>query len=59
MLFRRLEFERNTATVRASLDEATFAAAWAAGQAMLLEQVIADALQLEPAPAEVLSVGVS
>jgi tetratricopeptide (TPR) repeat protein len=32
------------ATVRAQLDDATFAAAWAAGQAMTLDQAIAEAL---------------
>lgn len=36
--------EHFVATVRAQLDEATFAAAWAAGQALTLEQAIAEAL---------------
>jgi hypothetical protein len=31
---------------RAQLDEATFAAAWAEGRAMPLDQVVADALSL-------------
>jgi hypothetical protein len=36
--------EHLIAAVRAHLDEATFAAAWAAGQALTLEQAIAEAL---------------
>ena len=36
--------EHFVATVRAQLDEATFAAAWAEGQALTLEQAIAEAL---------------
>ena len=38
------DYERQVATVRAQLDEATFAAAWAAGRALPLEQAIAEAL---------------
>ncbi len=41
----RAEYDRNLATIRAQLDDATFAAAWAAGQALPLEQAIAEALQ--------------
>jgi predicted ATPase/class 3 adenylate cyclase len=41
----RIEWERNVVTARAQLDEATFAAAWAAGQAMTPEQAIAYALE--------------
>src|SRR5207253_449614 len=41
----RMEYERNVTFVRAALDEATFAAAWAAGQAMSLEQATAAALE--------------
>jgi tetratricopeptide (TPR) repeat protein len=37
-------FERDLAYTRAQLDEATFAAAWAAGRAMPLEQAVAEAL---------------
>jgi predicted ATPase/class 3 adenylate cyclase/DNA-binding CsgD family transcriptional regulator len=44
----RAPYERDVAAVRAQLDEATFAAAWAAGRALQLEQVIACAL--EPVP---------
>ena len=42
------DYERSVAAVRAQLDEATFAAAWAAGHALTLEQAIAEAL--EPLP---------
>jgi hypothetical protein len=38
------ERAKATDVARAALGEATFAAAWAAGQAMTLEQAIADAL---------------
>jgi predicted ATPase/DNA-binding SARP family transcriptional activator len=40
----RADYEHIVATVRAQLDEATFAAAWAEGRAMTLEQAIAYAL---------------
>jgi hypothetical protein len=40
----RADYDRDFAAVRAQLDEATFAAAWAAGQAMPLKQAIAEAL---------------
>jgi tetratricopeptide (TPR) repeat protein len=40
------EFERHVATVRAALGEEAFAAAWAKGQAMPLEQAIAEALAI-------------
>ncbi len=40
----RTAFDRNLETVRAELDETTFAAAWSAGEAMPLEQAIALAL---------------
>jgi predicted ATPase/class 3 adenylate cyclase len=40
----RAEWDRDVATVRAQLDAATFAAAWAAGRAMPLEQVIVEVL---------------
>jgi ATP/maltotriose-dependent transcriptional regulator MalT len=36
--------KRDIATVHAQLDDASFAAAWAAGQALTLEQAIAEAL---------------
>jgi hypothetical protein len=45
-LFHQLEFERNIAAARAKLDEAAFAAAWAAGRALSLDQAIAEALGL-------------
>ena len=37
-------YNRIVATVRAQLDERTYAAAWAAGRALTLEQAIAYAL---------------
>jgi hypothetical protein len=40
----RADYERAVAVTRAQLDEATFAAAWAAGRAITLEQVIVAAL---------------
>jgi predicted ATPase/transposase/transcriptional regulator with XRE-family HTH domain len=48
----REEHERALASARAQLDAATFAAAWAEGQAMSLEQVIEEAQSLirKPAP---------
>ena len=41
----RVDYERDVAACRAELDDATFAAAWAAGRALPLEQAIAEALQ--------------
>jgi predicted ATPase/DNA-binding SARP family transcriptional activator len=43
----RAEHDRNVAAVRASLDEEAFAAAWAAGRAMALEEAIDYALSPE------------
>jgi hypothetical protein len=40
----RAAYERNVAAVRAQFDAASFAAAWAEGRAMTLEQAIAYAL---------------
>ena len=40
----RPHYERLVAAVRTQLDEGTFAAAWTAGQALSLEQAIAEAL---------------
>ena len=40
----RATYERALATARAQLDEATFDAAWAAGQALTLEEAIAYAM---------------
>jgi predicted ATPase/DNA-binding SARP family transcriptional activator len=40
----RLEYERNLTNLRAQLDEALFAQAWAEGRAMTLEAAIDDAL---------------
>lgn len=40
----RAEYDRKVAAVRAKLDEATFAQAWAHGRAMTLEQAISYAL---------------
>jgi hypothetical protein len=44
----RRDRDRNLAAARARLDEAAFAAAWAEGQAMSLEEAIAEALQQAP-----------
>jgi predicted ATPase/DNA-binding SARP family transcriptional activator len=41
----RAEYECCLAAVRSTLDEAAFAAAWAAGRALTLEQAVADALE--------------
>jgi hypothetical protein len=43
----RAEFDRNVATARAKLGEDAFAAAWQAGQAMTLDQAVAEALGVE------------
>jgi predicted ATPase/DNA-binding CsgD family transcriptional regulator len=50
----RADYERDVAATRAQLDTATFAAAWAAGQAMTLDEAIAEALRvpLETPPAQ-------
>jgi hypothetical protein len=40
----RIKYDRNLAAVDARLDATTFTQAWAAGQAMPLEQVVAYAL---------------
>ncbi|HEU5099031.1 MAG TPA: LuxR C-terminal-related transcriptional regulator, partial [Roseiflexaceae bacterium] len=45
----RADYERDIATVHAQLDEASFAAAWAAGRALPLEQAIAEALRVASA----------
>ncbi|MEO8391737.1 MAG: tetratricopeptide repeat protein [Chloroflexota bacterium] len=45
LLFQRHFNERGVASLRAQLDEAGFAAAWAEGQAMTLDQVVAYALE--------------
>src|SRR5262245_25572467 len=42
----RSDYERSTAVARAQLDAVTFDQAWAAGQAMVLEQAIAEAVAL-------------
>jgi hypothetical protein len=44
----RTDYDRDVAAIRAQLDAATFAAAWAAGQALTLEQAIAEALEASP-----------
>lgn len=44
----RAGYERNVMVARAALGEAAFAAAWAAGGAMTLEETIADALDDTP-----------
>jgi hypothetical protein len=48
----RPAYERRLASARAQLDEATWLAAWAEGQAMTLEQAIAYALGESEPPAE-------
>jgi predicted ATPase/class 3 adenylate cyclase len=45
-------YQRGVAAARALLDEATFAAAWAAGRALTLEQAIAYALSTDDGAAE-------
>jgi hypothetical protein len=40
----RADYDRISVATRTQLDDATFAAAWAAGQALTLEQAIAEAL---------------
>ncbi len=40
----RADYERIVTTVRAQLDEATFASAWEAGRALTLEQAIEEAV---------------
>ncbi len=42
---RRTEYERTVAAVRARLDEATFATAWAEGRAMTMQQAVELALE--------------
>jgi len=42
----RLSYEQTVAAVRAQLDEPAFAAAWTEGQAMTLEEALAEAVQL-------------
>ena len=44
----RIEHDRSLALLHESLDEATFAAAWAAGRMMSTERAIAEALELDP-----------
>jgi DNA-binding NarL/FixJ family response regulator len=46
-------FDRVLATVRQTLPDTRFAAAWAAGQAMSLDEAIADAVEASPATAAV------
>jgi len=40
----RVSYDGSVAAVRAELGDATFAAVWTAGQALTLEQAIAEAL---------------
>jgi tetratricopeptide (TPR) repeat protein len=46
----RITSERNVATIRTQLTEATFAAAWTAGRRLTMEQAIAAALAPTPPP---------
>jgi non-specific serine/threonine protein kinase len=50
----RADYERDVTAARAQLDTATFAAAWAAGRALTLEEAIAEALHVgvEAPPAQ-------
>jgi hypothetical protein len=49
----RDDYERDLATTRAALGEAVFAAAWAAGQALTLDEAVAEALaEVGPATSE-------
>ena len=41
----RADYERDLAVARTQLDVTTFAAAWAAGRALTLEQAITEALE--------------
>jgi hypothetical protein len=43
--FDRTNYERSVTAARAQLDEATFAKAWAEGQAMTLDKAVAYALR--------------
>jgi hypothetical protein len=47
----REEHERQVAAARAALGAAAFAAAWAAGQRLSLEQAVATALAADPSAA--------
>jgi len=42
----RADYERYVAAARAQLDEATFAAAWAEGRALSLDQIVAEVLNI-------------
>jgi hypothetical protein len=42
--FDQIEYDHIVAAIRAQLDEATFAAAWAEGRQMTLDEAIAEAL---------------
>jgi hypothetical protein len=44
----QVEIARNVARARALLDDATWGAAWADGQALTLEQAISEALTATP-----------
>jgi predicted ATPase len=48
----RADYDRSVAGVRAALDEAMFAAGWAAGRALTLEQAIVLGLQAPTPPTE-------
>ena len=48
----RLGYDRHLATARACLDEGAWAAAWAEGQAMPLEEAVADALAAAESPTD-------
>jgi hypothetical protein len=44
----RAEFDHYMAVARAQLSEEAFAAAWATGRALSLDQMVAEALSLAP-----------
>jgi hypothetical protein len=48
----RADYERSVSVARERLDEPVFAAAWADGRAMTLEQAIAYALEVSPVDVE-------
>jgi len=47
-VIQRAEYKRTIAAIRAQIEEPTFAAAWAEGQKLTLEQAIAEALAGSP-----------
>jgi hypothetical protein len=52
----RAGYEADVATVRAALDEATFAAAWATGRNLSLDEALAEAVAVSASADEWLAV---